>query len=342
MELDRLINTASFADMLRGKIIRLDSREILVSRLSGSEQEQDLTLPPNCAGLGRIHHFRRHGADGWLENPLPIDPAAKALGAYPGDVLKAQVFQNAACAWRCWYCYVPFNLLAADSSRAEWATAARLVKLYSDQFERPRVLDLSGGSPDLTPEWVVWMMEALDDAGLSECTYLWSDDNLSTYYVFTKLSDRDRNRLASYRNYGRVCCFKGFDASSFMFNTQSDAAGYERQFEIFNRYLALGIDLYGYVTLTGEHLTGVYAGVADLVDRLQKIHEALPLRVIPLKIENFTPTHVRDAGRPERRFKIASAVQEAAVDRWKRELERRYSAAELSQNISDIDLRERS
>jgi uncharacterized Fe-S cluster-containing radical SAM superfamily protein len=342
IEPGRLINTASFAEILRGKVIRPGSKEILVSRISGSEQEQDLSLAPNCNGLGRIHHFRRWGAARWPENPLPIDPAAKALGAPPGQLLRAQVFQNAACAWRCWYCYVPFNLLAGDPSRGEWVTAARLVDLYFDQSERPRVIDLSGGSPDLTPEWVIWMMEALQDAGISESTYLWSDDNLSTDYVFTKLTESARKYLRSYVNYGRVCCFKGFDTASFTFNTQADGEGYERQFEIFSRYLALDIDLYGYVTLTGEHLTDVSAGVTDLIDRLQVIHEALPLRVVPLRVESFTPTRERDKRRAAKRFEVAGDVQDAAIDRWKWELERRYSAAERHLNVTDVDLRERS
>ena len=337
----RLIDSASFAATLRARIIRPATQEILVSRVAGSDQEQDLTLPPNCGGLGRIHHFRRRTSLGWPENPLPIDPATKALGLQSTDILTAQVFQNAACAWRCWYCFVPFNLLAGDASRGEWVTAERLIALYADEPKPPRIIDLSGGSPDLTPEWVVWMMEAINNAGLMESTYLWSDDNLSTDYVFTVLDDKARQRLASHRNYGRVCCFKGFDAASFTFNTQAESVGYDHQFEIFRRYLELGIDLYGYVTLTGSDLGTVSSGVRDLVDRLRSIHEALPLRVVPLKIENFTPTSERDQHRAARRLGIATAVQEAAIERWNLELERNYTVAERALNITEVPLRKR-
>jgi uncharacterized Fe-S cluster-containing radical SAM superfamily protein len=327
-----LIETSSFAATMRRKVIRPDSREILIARLAGSDQEQDLTLPANCGGLGRIRHFLRPTALGWPQNSLPIDPASKALGLPRSDRLQAQVFQNAACAWRCWYCYVPFNLLSGDASRGDWATPEKLIALYTQEDDRPSVIDLSGGSPDLTPEWVPWMMKEL-----AETTYLWSDDNLSTDYVFTKLEDEDRQTLANYRNYGRVCCIKGFDAASFAFNTIADSSGYNYQFEILQRYMRLRIDLYGYVTLTGNDLSAVDAGVSDLFNRLCSIHEAFPLRVVPLKIDNYATTASRSKD-DDQRFALADAVQSAAIERWNFELQRRYSVAERAMNIADVML----
>jgi len=332
-----LIDTSPFAATMREKIIRPSSQEILVARLAGSDQEQDLTLPANCGGLGRIRHFLRSAASDWPDNPLPIDPASKALGLPRSGILRAQVFQNAACAWRCWYCYVPYNLLSGDASRGEWVTPEELVQLYAEEEDRPLVIDLSGGSPDLTPEWIPWMMRALERAHLSETTYLWSDDNLSTDYVFTKLEDDDRRALASYRNYGRVCCIKGFDAASFAFNTTADPSGYNYQFEVLRQYMSLGIDIYGYITLTGNDLSSVDAGVSSLFDGLCSINEAFPLRVVPLKIGNYTPTASRSKVGDER-FARANAVQLAAIDRWNLELNRRYSPAQLALNIADVKL----
>jgi hypothetical protein len=37
----------------RNRIIRVDNKQVLVAKLSGSLQEQDLAKPPNCNGLGR-------------------------------------------------------------------------------------------------------------------------------------------------------------------------------------------------------------------------------------------------------------------------------------------------
>jgi uncharacterized Fe-S cluster-containing radical SAM superfamily protein len=337
----KLIHTESFAATMRDRIVRPESREVLVSRILGSDQEEDLTVPPNCGGLGRVRHFRRATTQGWPANPLPIDPAARRLGRPAGDLVRAQVFQNAACGWRCWYCYVPFNMLGGDEARASWVTAEHLIELYMNVSDRPDVIDLSGGSPDLTPEWVVWTMEALEAAGLSETTYLWSDDNLSTDYVFTVLDDVARDRLAGYRNYGRVCCFKGFDTDSFSFNTGARANAFEAQFERFKRYLELGLDLYGYVTLTGPDSGAVDAGVPNLLDRLQNIHPDLPLRVVPLHIDDFTPTRERNLRGAQSRFVAAAAVQERALAVWQAELERRYPSPLRERPIVDVQLERR-
>ncbi len=138
------IDTDTQIARMRERIVRPSTREILITRLSGSAQEADLQSPVNCGGLGRVRHFRRSTARGWPENFLPIDPAALALGLPPAAELKAQVFQNAACAWRCWYCYVPFELLGGDERYAEWVTADELVDRYARLDDRPPILDLSG------------------------------------------------------------------------------------------------------------------------------------------------------------------------------------------------------
>ena len=99
-------------------------------------------------------------------------------------------------------------------------TPGRLVELYLNQEDPPPVIDLSGGQPDLVPEWVPWMMKELSARGLGKRVYLWSDDNLSTDCFWSFLSDSEREFVAGYENYSRVCCFKGFDSESFAFNTR--------------------------------------------------------------------------------------------------------------------------
>ena len=308
------IDTPRMVARMRDRIVRPETREILVTRLDGSAQEEDLTSPVNCGGLGRIRHFYRSTAPGWPENFLPIDPAARALGRPAGEMMKAQVFQNAACAWRCWYCYVPFELLGGDERRSEWVTADELVRRYAALPDRPAVLDLSGGSPDLTPEWVPWTIEALERSGIRDSTYLWSDDNLSSDLVFEVL-DPGRLRMLTDPGYARVCCFKGVDAESFSFNTGADPLDYELQFERFGRYLELGIDLWAYVTLTSPTLDGLADRVGTFVDRLRRLSPALPHRTVPLRIEAFGPTARRNAGRD---LSVAMAAQEIAIAEWKR------------------------
>lgn len=334
------IDTKRFAALLRARAIDVDDGRVLISRLAGSGQEMDLTLPANCNGYGRVRHFRLATAEGWPANPLPIVPACRALGFEPvPDIMTALVFQNAACAWRCWYCFVPDELLKADPERSAWFTADELVAFYRQIPDGPRIIDLSGGSPDLVPEWTPWMMRALTDAGLAETTYLWTDDNLSTTYLFDALPRAELARLQSYRNYGRVCCVKGFDARSFAFNTRAAPEDYGRQFDLLRRVLGLGLDVYGYVTLTSPYQDGVGQGVADLVDRLQAIDPNFPLRVIPLRIQVFTPVEQRLARDDARERSLA--VQEEAIAAWTGEIGRRFTADIRALPICDVPLRTR-
>lgn len=331
------IDTDRFSSALRSRGIDRECRKLLITNLRGSEQEQDLSEPPNCNGFGRIRHFRLVTGAGWPPNPLPIVPAARALGLAPAsDVIRAQVFQNAICNWRCWYCFVDFPLLAANPKHSSWLGVDQLLDLYLDQSDPPPMIDLSGGQPDLVPEWVPWMMEALQRHGLVEQVYLWSDDNLSNDYFFTKLTPAERDLVNRYRLYGKVCCFKGFDERSFAFNTAAAPELFARQFEVMGRLLVeTAIDLYCYVTLTTAESAGIEAGVRAFVDRLQLLDERLPLRMVPLEITVFTPVRARIRPEHER----ALSLQQQACAAWQAELESRFTAAERQMSIADVALR---
>jgi uncharacterized Fe-S cluster-containing radical SAM superfamily protein len=334
------IDTEKFAERLRSRAINAAERKILISRLTGSEQEIDLSSPTNCDGFGRIRHFKFETSEGWPANSLPIVPACKALGIHEAPkMMTAQVFQNAACAWRCWYCFVPDTLLRADITRSSWLSAEELVAFYADLSDRPSIIDLSGGSPDLVPEWTPWMMEALQSRGLDRSTYLWTDDNLSTTYLFDKLTKDELTLLCRYQNYGRVCCFKGFDSNSFAFNTKAAEGDYQQQFKIMRRLLDLGLDLYGYVTLTSPRSDDVASGVRTFVDRLQDLDPNLPLRTVPLEIRVFSPVGARLAANDERQ--ISLEVQQDAIEAWNEEIEKRFEPEMRGRPISAVPLRTR-
>jgi uncharacterized Fe-S cluster-containing radical SAM superfamily protein len=327
-----VIPTDEFSARLRDKALRPQSRELLIANFAGSGQEVDLTDPPNCGGVGRIRHFHRETSPGWPPNSLPIDPATSFLRIEPSDLIRAQVFQNAACNWRCWYCYVPFNLLAGDERRGVWVTADDLVKRYAEQPDRPQMIDLTGGQPDLVPEWVPWMMTAVRDAGLEDSVYLWSDDNLSNDYFFRYLSEETQQLVADYRGYGRVCCFKGFDDISFAFNTKASPDLFDRQFELFSRLLATGMDLYAYATFTSPTADSLPGAMGIFVDRLQRIAESLPLRLIPLEIAEYGPV----TPRLKDEHRTSMQVQQHAIEAWHSELDRRFSAADLATSICEV------
>lgn len=331
------------ADLLAAKYrtqaIDLSQKKLLITNFQGTEQEKDFQEAANCNGFGRIRHFKFNASNSWPSNPLPIQPAYKALGLPSSGVLDAQIFQNAACNLRCWYCFVPFNLLNADPKHSAWLSPAEIIDMYLDQKNRPHMIDLSGGEPSIVPEWIPWMMRELRYRKLEDKVYLWSDDNLTNDYFWKYLSSEDIEIVRTYRNYGKVCCFKGFDSKSFSFNTAANPELFERQFELMKRYVALGIDVYAYVTLTTPLDEGIRGKIISFVDKLQQIDYHLPLRTIPLEIKIYSPL--------ESRFKLSEKEpalknQKEAVRCWQEELLSRFSKQDLALSITDVPLEGRS
>ncbi len=307
--------------VLRNRSVDREHHSVLIASYENSQQLKDLTVPPNCGGWGRVHHFRRRGISGWPENPLPIDPASRFLGLEPMDEMEVEVFQIGVCAWRCWYCFVDRKLVSGGSSHMKLMSVDELLDLYLKEPTRPNVIDLSGGQPELVPEWVLWFAEALEKRGLSRDVYLWSDDSLSNDYLSRYLTPADVRRMTRFSNYGKVGCFKGFDEDSFCFNTAADPKAFRLQFEVMKRIVDMGLDAYGYATFTCSSDKGLASRMRSFVDRLQEhVHPLFPLRTVPLKILPFSPVILNS--RPDR--ERALELQEDAVGVWTEELAARF------------------
>lgn len=329
------LNTEKISRSLRDKAIKIESKSILITNFNGSEQEKDLSVPSNCNGFGRIHHFKLDVGKDWPTNPLPILPAAKVLGFKPEAVIKAQVFQSSVCNWRCWYCFVDYKLLSGNIKNASYLTCDDLLDLYLSEPNPAPMIDLSGGQPDLTPEWVPWMMQALINRNLQDKIYLWSDDNLSNDYLWRYLSDKQKSLMASYKMYSRVCCFKGIDEKSFELNTKAEPSLFHNQFNLCKKLINLGLDLYCYITLTASTKTNFNKVIPEFLDGIQNISHNLPLRIVPLKIMEFTPV----VPRMNETFRDMIEGQYLAIEVWQRELEKRFAREELILPITEVKIR---
>jgi uncharacterized Fe-S cluster-containing radical SAM superfamily protein len=326
------IDTKAASARMRHQLLDPKHRRILLTNFARTQQERDLTEPPNCRGYGRIRHFRRQVDSAWVPNPLPIEPAARALGLGRIDELRAQVFQNAGCNWRCWYCYVPYKLLSANLHNSDWLSIGEMLDLLIAEDDHPLVIDLSGGEPSLTPEWVPWFLEELSRRRMEHQFYLWSDDNLSTDYFWRNLSQSQQELVATSRTYARVACFKGIDEQSFSYNTRADASQFDVQFELMGRLIASGMDVYAYVTFTTPTERDISGRVRRFVDKLQSLDPNLPLRTVPLEIRVFTPV----VSRLNDVHKEAIQSQWKVLDAWKAELCQRFSVDLLSKAICDV------
>lgn len=319
---------------MRDKATIASERKLLVARLRDSPQEKDISEPINCRGYGRVRHFRISRYSDWSYDPLPNLPAAKALGRPFSDLLRAQVFQLAACNWRCWYCFVDDDHRSASPTMSNYFTADELIDMLLAEENPPDVIDLSGGQPDLVPEWVLWTIEALQRRRIQDRFFLWSDDNLSTWYLWKFLTKKQIDHMVKFRNYSRVGCFKGYDENSFSFNTLAHPKLFNRQFEVFGRLFHEGFDMYAYVTFTAMPHEGLSEKVGCFVDRLQSIHKNLPLRTVPLKIELFTPTQKRIKPFHKKALDFQFKVHSA----WIKEMNERYSEAELRMPICNVSM----
>lgn len=328
------LDTEEMSTTLRRKGIDIERKAISITNFIGSKQEKDFTEPTNCNGFGRVRHFKLTTSSNWPDNPLPILPAAKALGLQPNSMIRAQVFQNSVCNWRCWYCFVDFSLLKGDEKHSSFLTGDELIEMYLKEPNPPAMIDLSGGQPDLTPEWVPWMMEGLMKKNLQDKVYLWSDDNLSNDYLWKYLSKEQIDMMLNYRLYSRVSCFKGIDERSFSLNTKAEPDLFVNQFDLCEKLIKTGFDLYGYITLTAETSTDFNSAVPRFLDLLQQKHELFPLRVIPLEVKMYNPLEPRMTST----FKDMMAGQYLAMQVWDSELKKRFTPEQLILPITEVPL----
>jgi uncharacterized Fe-S cluster-containing radical SAM superfamily protein len=334
MTKSKLINTDSFSEKLRLKAIDVSNKSISITNFVNSDQEKDIKEGPNCDGYGRVRTFKYTRNKNFPVNPLPIFPAAKALNLNSTETIRAQVFQNSVCNWRCWYCFVDFKLLSGSKKFSSFKNCNELLDLYLGEPDPPKMLDLTGGQPDLTPEWVPWMMEELILRGKENDIYLWSDDNLSNDYFWRYLTSDQISLIESYKNYGRVCCFKGFNNDSFSINTLAEPKLFDNQLILAKRMMEIKIDLYFYITLTSPTSTDFNYDIPIFFDKIQAISENMPLRIVPLEIFNFTPV----ISRKKDDFDDLIKGQYLAIDVWQNEIEKRFSQEMREKPITEIKL----
>lgn len=330
------IDTEQLSKDMRSKGVDISTQKVLVTCFDNSLQKSDLGLPPNCDGYGRLHHFKRDHGSSWPQNPLPIDPALHWLGQSIIDQLQVQLFQIAVCNWSCWYCFVDYKLKCGHPDSSAFKSVPELLDLYSAESQSPSVIVLSGGQPDLVPEWTVWFADELLARNLQQSTYLWSDDNLSNDFLWRYLSPSEISRLSSCPNYGRVGCFKGFDSYSFSFNTQVDPSEFDKQFKLIKRLVIQEFDVYGYVTFTSDRDDNVASAVTNFIDRLQtEVHPLFPLRTVPLRIREWGPTKVR----MNEAYSKALHVQFDVAEAWMDEINHRFPKEMRKKQIFEHSIR---
>jgi len=221
----------------------------------------------------------------------------------------------------------------AQIKNGEYFSASELIDMFL-AVEDINVLDLTGGQPDLVPEWILWVMEELDKRNLRNKIFLWVDDNLSIDYFWKYLNNGQIEYITKFPKHSRVGCFKGYDENSFSFNTGVNPKLFQRQFDLFQRFIKEGIDMYAYVTFTNKEDIHLDRNIKLFMDRLQRLHHNLPLRTIPLKIVSFSAVHSSD----QENFSQALNFQFKIYSAWQNELYNRFSSREIDLPYEKISL----
>ncbi|VXC20036.1 hypothetical protein PSEUDO8BK_60029 [Pseudomonas sp. 8BK] len=295
---------------LREKLVDLKSNRVLISKIKDSIESNDDYTRVNCLGYGRLRKYSALGLH--FEKNIPQRLSGVSLHPFNGEY-ETQVFQLAGCDFRCWYCYVDTSLLVADHSHSQWFSAEELVDLALNEPTTPSVIDLSGGQPELVPEWCYWVMKEIERRGLAGKITVWSDDNLSCDFFWSKLTKEQRRFVLNFPGHYRTVCIKGFDSKGFTFNTGAPAYCFDRQLYLLQRLLSEGARLDVYLTMLDIARSTIETSNAidDLLKRLRKIDPHLPSRVIPLKIGSFgnlferaNPKRLKTLGLQEERYNL--------------------------------------
>lgn len=323
--------------MLRSKIVDIDKKRLLIANLNRSDSPTDNFSNVNCNGLGRVRKFTNYTLHG-----VPHQGQEKkryrrilSIGYKNNGPCRTQVFHLLGCSWRCWYCYVENKLLSGESKYGQWMTCDELLQLYFEQRDPPDIIDLSGGQPDLVPEWAVWMIEAIKKNGVGNKIHIRSENNLSNFLLRDKLNKSQIRLLLEYEKYTMVGCFKGFDEDSFSFNTKANKEFFDIQFEVAKYIIDLGIEFLAYVTLTGIEYRNISDKMNCFFDKLQAIHQDLPLRIVPLTIAPFPSWNNKI--KPNQN--LWTEVQRKAQHSWFEVLEQRFSANMRKKNFEQIILK---
>jgi uncharacterized Fe-S cluster-containing radical SAM superfamily protein len=330
----KIPTTNSLSETIRRPTVDYNKQAVLLARFPSSRQAKNLNLPATCNGYSRIHHFIP-ACNGWVENPLPMLPASEYLNLPLHEITEAQVFQYGDCNYECWFCFVEEEMRSRNKNFCELVSIPDLMyQLDNEDKDGPRIIDLSGGQPDLAPEYVYWFLKARDDLGLNDKYFMWANDNLSTFNIWKYLNRNQINFMSKAPGFARVGCLKGFDPESFAFNTGADSEGFYRQIEILGKLVSQGFDQFGHIVLTALELDFLQNKMHDLFDRLQEIHENLPLRIIPLQIFEFGTNNKLFV-----KYEQAIRNQFIALEAWKYELENRFEPEQIKQPITKVRIR---
>jgi uncharacterized Fe-S cluster-containing radical SAM superfamily protein len=278
---------------IRDHIYEKSSESIFVIEFSSTAQSSDSyhrsSVHP-CIRIREFSSFAMHAQPASYHGRSPrYNCLLKKNSLSTESPWKTATIQLLGCAWRCWYCYVdPVNLKHTSPHARKIRIADLCIEACSVS---EGILDLSGGQPDLVPEWPLYFNKQIMAIQGASRLHIRSEDNLCNDFLWRFLSAKEVGELARSPLYTRIGCFKGFDSESF-----GDVVGngfkFDDQLTCAARLIRDGFDPFYYATFSPSSAERLEARIRIFFEQLLGISDSLPLRVIPLllrRTENWKP-----------------------------------------------------
>lgn len=323
------------AEIIRPRMIDLKNKKVLLASFEDSSQAQDIPEAQRFGDYFRVKIYTKkkeaeQGLDNFRSEPAGI--AALRLNTNIAECNAVFLGQVNGCNLQCWQCYVDDKnksgnpkygkFFSAEEILTQFLIESRKAQFSSDPDVKVNILRLSGGDPFLVPEFILWIVEAVENFRLQDFIYLWVDTNLMTGDFYWKyLSDEQRTKIRNFKNIGFMGCYKGYDEESFTKTCGAAPEFFKEQFKIHRRLVDEGLDVYTYLyplTYSEENLREKIIG---FMNRLQaEINLYAPMRLTTPYVKLYSPTEMRI--NPER--EKALELQYKAIKIWKEEIEKRF------------------
>lgn len=222
----------------------------------------------------------------------------------------------AACPLNCWHCYVDEclriecndclyyqkeNCKKKRGSVGVNVSANFILDCFIYEHNRDRnrknVLRLTGGEPFLVPELLLELLRGIEERGLSEEVFVWTETNLLPFIAgqhgkrfFEEYSDVTMDELNEYHNWALHPCIHGASDTNFLEQTGVDAE-FEKILDALFYLCEKGTDIYP--TVSSNLCPN--DRINELFDRLNERFANLPLRVALIEYDlRYQPVMERE------------------------------------------------